>query len=550
MTPPPRQRVTINRKAESPENRQNMSQAKTILIADEDARSGKAVRLSLESRGHIVRQTVNGAKALEIAIRTRPDLVVASSDLPLIDGRTLVNLMHANPNTRDTIALFLDAAPETFQKTPGFPEEVVRRSSEPGDLVAVIEKLFVRGAEARKLLSNVEALSHGDLGQVPLADLLRALHERRLSATVSLNEPGATRRMDQGYIYLKDGEVINALQGKNDGEKAFFRLLAWESGSFEVVLDEAVTEWTIHVPLKELLAEGARQNEQWRKLRAHLPGAGSQLHLRTQPSSLPADIPRLTRELLLFLEVDRRIEEVIDHCSAADYQVSRTLFSLIRKGFVEIAGQGEKGVGEKALSGSWLSPDQLDRLREKLAPRGLPPTGITFGKVLVFFPDTSLLDRFLEMLGHQPDIEVAARGEGAGDGPGEPDLFPVVAKWQLASNIALRFVNVPLDELQRPLWSFLSQGAIGGLFVVEGVEGAEGKRLETLKPASDFFQSTCPLPIGYLIMGDAPVSMELKARLVSSFTMKGDNSLFVVDGDQSVKLGGVLQRFLAQMINH
>ena len=70
--------------------------------------------------------------------------------------------------------------------------------------------------------------------------------------------------------------------------------------------------------------------------------------------------------------------------------------------------------------------------------------------MLVFFPDASLLDRFLKMLGHLPDIEVVARGEVAGDGPGmavDPDLFPVVARWQLAPNIALRFVNVPVDEL-------------------------------------------------------------------------------------------------------
>ncbi len=127
------------------------------------------------------------------------------------------------------------------------------------------------------------------------------------------------------------------------------------------------------------------------------------------------------------------------------------------------------------------------------------------------------------------------------------DPFPVLLEWRLASNVCLKLVQAPIDELQRPLWSLLGRGAFGGLFLLDG---RQGERIDVLKPASDFFQSTCPLPIGYLILGEEPVQMELKAKLVSTFTLKGDNALFMLPEGQSGKARSVLKRFLDQMINH
>jgi CheY-like chemotaxis protein len=525
-----------------------MSRSKRVLIAEQESQAGRALKAGLEEVGYSVRLAQSGAKALEMAIRARPDLVVASEDLPLIDGCTLFNILRANPNTRKGHFAFLSDAPRTFRPPSGFQGKIFQKPCPVRDLVSKIQDIFQRGERMRKISKSPESMTQGDLGQIPLSDLLQVLQQNRLTGTLFLREPGATRGVGQGFVYLKDGEVINALLGHIESEKALFRLLSWQEGHFELIPDQAVTEWRIRTPLGQLLIESARQADEWKKLRAALPAMGSVLRLRARVASLPPGIHPLTQEVLLLLEYHSRIDEVVDNCSAPDYQVLRTLYTLIRKGIVETVPQGGAGEAQKDSQSSWLVPGQINRLREKLAPHGMPPWGRTHGKVLVFAAHPALRDSLVQAFRGIGGIALPEGSPGrtpAGERGSDP--FPVLLEWRLASNICLKLVQAPVDELQRPLWSLLARGAFGGLFLLDGRQGA---RIDALKPASDFFQSTCPLPIGYLILGEEPVQMELKAKLVSTFTLKGDNALFMLPEGQSGKARSVLKRFLDQMINH
>jgi hypothetical protein len=249
---------------------------------------------------------------------------------------------------------------------------------------------------------------------------------------------------------------------------------------------------------------------------------------------------------MLLLEYHSRIEEVVDNCSAPDYQVLRTLHTLLQKGIVEAVQDGKGGQKPEDRPSTWLGPGQINRLREKLAPHGMPPWGRTYGKVLVLAAHPGLRETRVRTFGGIGGLS-EPKGSPAGSGAEGENPFPVLLDWRLASNVSLRLVQIPIDELQRPLWSLLARGAIGGLFLLDG---SQGERIDALKPASDFFQSTCPLPIGYLILGEEPAQMELKAKLVSTFTLKGDNALFMLPERQPGKARAVLKRFLDQMINH
>ncbi len=525
-----------------------MSRSKRVLIAEQESQAGRALKAALEELGYSVRLAQSGAKALEMAIRGRPDLVVASEDLPLIDGSTLYNILRSNPNTRKGHFVFLSDAASAFRPPSGFQGEIFQKPCPTRDLLLKIQDIFQRSERMRKISKSPESMTQGDLGQIPLSDLLQVLQQNQRTGTLFLREPGATRGVGQGFVYLKDGEVINALLGHIEGEKALFRLLSWKEGHFELIPDQAVTEWRIRTPLGQLLIESARQADEWKKLRAALPAMGSTLRLRAKVASLPPGIHPLTQEVLLLLEYHTRMDEVVDNCSAPDYQVLRTLYTLIRKGIVETVPEEAAGEKRGDSASGWLDPGQINRLREKLAPHGMPPWGRTHGKVLVFASHPSLLDNLVRALRGIGGIALP-RVSGAltptGNRGGDP--FPVLLEWRLASNVCLKLVQAPIDELQRPLWSLLGRGAFGGLFLLDG---RQGERIDILKPASDFFQSTCPLPIGYLILGEEPVQMELKAKLVSTFTLKGDNALFMLPEGQSAKARSVLKRFLDQIINH
>ncbi len=527
----------------------SMSEAKCILIAENDPRAGRELKFALEGRGYAVRLTASTVRALEYCIHKRPDLVIVSDGLPVIDGRTLVDILRSNPNTRDTLCIFLVPNPEWFAVAPGFQEEVVRSPGLPGDVVAAVEKIFSRAERVGHMSKDPGSMTKGDIEEIPVLEVLEALHKSGRTGTLFIEQAVALRGVGQGFIYLKEGEAINALLGQVDGEKALFRLFSCRQGRFEFIADQAVTEWRIRRPLHQLLVEGARQIDQWKRISAVLPGPKTQLRLRAKVASLPPGIHPLTQEILLLLEYHTRVVDVVDNCSASDYQVLRTLHTLIRKGIVEVAsGNGEEKADEPA-GYRWVTDSQLGRLEEKLAPHGLPPSGKIFGRILIFSPDAGLKRELLEAMRDLPGFTLAGGKDGrpgseasGGNGP-----FPAIGEWHLSEKLSLRLQDAPVDELQRPIWSLLSRGAVGALFLMNG---SREDWINALRPASDFFQSACPISIGYLILGEGAVQMELKAKLVSAFTLKGDNALFMLPGKQPERLRVILKGFLDQIVSH
>ena len=275
-----------------------MGNAKRILIAENDPRAGRELKFALEGRGYDVRLTASTVRALEYCIHKRPDLVIVSDGLAVIDGRTLVDILRSNPNTRDTLCVFLVPNPEWFATAPGFQEEVVRSPGSPGDVVAAVEKIFSRAERVAHMSKDPGSMTKGDIEDVPVLVVLQSLHKSGRTGTLFIEPAGGLRVAGQGFIYLKDGEAINALLGQIDGEKALFRILSCRQGRFEFHADQAVTEWRIRRPLEQLLVEATRQIGQWKHLSAVFPGPKTQLRLRAKVASLPPGVHPLTQEIL------------------------------------------------------------------------------------------------------------------------------------------------------------------------------------------------------------------------------------------------------------
>ena len=67
-----------------------------------------------------------------------------------------------------------------------------------------------------------------------------------------------TKGSKEGTIFIKDGLVIHAICGNIEGEKAFYRIMGWENGSFETLGMLSVPKPTINKNVQILLMEAAR----------------------------------------------------------------------------------------------------------------------------------------------------------------------------------------------------------------------------------------------------------------------------------------------------
>jgi predicted regulator of Ras-like GTPase activity (Roadblock/LC7/MglB family) len=75
---------------------------------------------------------------------------------------------------------------------------------------------------------------------------------------------------NHGIIFFRDGEIIHADQGDMSGEAAFYAILQWPGGKFNLQPKVATTCNTIHESWKFLLMESCRlQDEERNRSRSH-----------------------------------------------------------------------------------------------------------------------------------------------------------------------------------------------------------------------------------------------------------------------------------------
>jgi CheY-like chemotaxis protein len=79
-----------------------MSEAKRILVAEDDDDTRELMRRTLERRGYEVTTASDGVEAFDLAVRLRPDLIITDIHMPAADGAHLVRRVRDTPELRAT----------------------------------------------------------------------------------------------------------------------------------------------------------------------------------------------------------------------------------------------------------------------------------------------------------------------------------------------------------------------------------------------------------------------------------------------------------------
>ncbi len=115
-----------------------------ILYVEDIEDNMLLVQKIVASRGHEFLWARNAEKGLEMAIASRPDLILLDLGLPDMDGQTLSILLRKEPSLQGVPILVLTA----------WPEEVVRQTVQAYQLNGYLCKPF----SMADLLKSIEAL--------------------------------------------------------------------------------------------------------------------------------------------------------------------------------------------------------------------------------------------------------------------------------------------------------------------------------------------------------------------------------------------------------
>jgi len=119
---------------------------RSILVVDDDPSIIKLLDLALEKNGCRVTSAPDGHKALEIAHREHPDLVILDVGLPGLDGLEVCRRLRASS---DVPILMLTGAAEEVDKLLGFSmgaDDYVTKPFSPREIAARVEAILNRAA--------------------------------------------------------------------------------------------------------------------------------------------------------------------------------------------------------------------------------------------------------------------------------------------------------------------------------------------------------------------------------------------------------------------
>lgn len=162
----------------------------TLLVVD-DVPANLAVLIdALSTAGHRVLLAEDGERALRLADRARPDLILLDVNMPGLDGLATCRRLKADANLREIPVIFVTALSDVHDKVAGLEAGAVDYVTKPLQPVEVLARVRVH-LELRRLQSE-----------------LQVENRRRLEAEQALRSS-----LDRAvFVATLDGEVLFATQ--------------------------------------------------------------------------------------------------------------------------------------------------------------------------------------------------------------------------------------------------------------------------------------------------------------------------------------------------
>lgn len=167
----------------------------------------------------------------------------------------------------------------------------------------------------------------GSLQSINLADIMQLVSNSKQSGRFVLTKNTG----ENGYIYIKDGEIIHAEVEHFSGEDAVFTLISWGEGDFVFEEEAFDTPHTISRSVTSLLMEAARRIDEWKLLRKKIGSIDAVPTFSEIDREERRKISLSTLEWMVVAKIDghKSIAQISNETGINIFDASRIIFGML-----------------------------------------------------------------------------------------------------------------------------------------------------------------------------------------------------------------------------
>jgi two-component system, OmpR family, alkaline phosphatase synthesis response regulator PhoP len=129
-----------------------------VLVVDDEESILELLKYNLEKGGYEVKTAIDGSRAVEIARKFTPDLVLLDIMMPKMDGVETCRLIREIPEMQKSFVVFLTARAEEYSEVAAFDvgaDDYITKPIKPRALMSRISALFRRDSKTTSPLSLI-----------------------------------------------------------------------------------------------------------------------------------------------------------------------------------------------------------------------------------------------------------------------------------------------------------------------------------------------------------------------------------------------------------
>ena len=295
--------------------------ARSVLVVEPDFDALGALASRLRARGLEVAIADSVASALDKARVAPPEAVIVAVAI-LENGGLRAKFAQDPVLARATIFTLFSRVPE---------RDLRADELDANDVDDIARRMHALPARAGAAVAEGGDL-RGNLQQIGILDLLQLLSMNRRSGSLSI-----TTQAGAGEVRVADGEIVDAVYRRLEGEKELYRLLGETEGVFSFASGAAHSLRRIVLPTRSLLLEGMRHIDETKRCREALNSESEAFLAIVPPETGTREAEQRVLEVLL---APRTLSELLDEVPLADLDVLEALGELLEAGKIRRIAAG------------------------------------------------------------------------------------------------------------------------------------------------------------------------------------------------------------------